>query len=761
MKHWILRLYQEAIANKHFTPSTIEGTITCIPKSGKERNTLKNWRPLTLLNSVYKFFSAVISNRIKPILCQIIDPDQTGFISGRFLGENTRLLTDTLEYCESHSLDGLLIIVDYAKAFDTIEWNFIEYCLNLFGFGDFIVNSVKLLQKNSYSRVEQNGHFSENVELSRGCRQGDPISPYLFVICAEVLSHVIRENPDIKGIKIGDTEIKLSQYADDTTIFLKEDKNSLKCVMDVLRWFNKMSGLAINKDKTKVIKIGGSRDRRIPWEGQFGLKWTHSFEVLGIQYDVFRLNELTEINLDLKIEKIKKLIRTWSIRNLTPYGKVTIVKSLLLSKITHILLSLPSPKPTTIKKIESIFYSFIWSGKPAKFSKHILEADISEGGLKLHNLRLFDMSLKLGWLRRYLTSQGKWRVFLDMEDFHDIFNYGPDFVERMLEIVQIPFWQDVLKGLKLLFKSSTCNDLSLICTTPLWYNDVLRLPIKPVWLKRGITTISDVLNENGQIYSLEDFQDKYNLTSNFLEYGGFAMTIKFFLDNREKPSVNVAKPTNCLLNIILCRDTKGVSQLYKSLIGKQSDILQKICQKWFTKGNITINPYEVRTSFLSTHRMIDDVYLKYTQFRTLHYRFFTNDVLVKCRIKDDAICSMCGNDNDSNFHMLVDCSRVRGLWSKVETWIRSLGMIDYHLTDRKKILGDLENSPQINIIILIAKTTIYQSKLDGRSPTLLQVQVNLKHVFNHEYYNSIIKDKRFLFERKWSLLLNFFKYNIA
>ena len=103
-----------------------------------------------------------------------------------------------------------------------------------------------------------------------------------------MLSHVIRENPDIKGIKIGDTEIILSQYADDATIFLGEDKNSLKCVMDVLKWFNKMSGLAINKDKSKVIKIGGTWDRRISWEGQFGLKWTHSFEVLGIQYDVFK-----------------------------------------------------------------------------------------------------------------------------------------------------------------------------------------------------------------------------------------------------------------------------------------------------------------------------------------------------------------------------------------------------------------------------------------------------------------------------------------
>ena len=136
---------------------------------------------------------------------------------------------------------------------------------------------------------------------------------------------------------------------------LGEDKNSLKCVMDVLRWFNKLSGLAINKDKTKVIKIGGTRDRRISREGQFGLKWTHSFEVLGIQYDVFGLNELTEIDLELKIQKIKKLIRTWSTRQLTPYGKVVIVKSVLLSKITHILLSLPSPKVSTINKTREYF----------------------------------------------------------------------------------------------------------------------------------------------------------------------------------------------------------------------------------------------------------------------------------------------------------------------------------------------------------------------------------------------------------------------
>ena len=201
--------------------------------------------------------------------------------------------------------------------------------------------------------------------------------------------------------------------------------------------------------------------------------------------------------------------------------------------------------------------------------------------------------------------------------------------------------------------------------------------------------------------------------------------------------------------------------MYKSLIGKQTDILQNICLKWYNKGDIIITPNDVRNSFTTTHRMIDDIYLKYIQFRTLHYRFFTNDVLVKCRIKEVDTCSICDTDNDSNFHMLVTCSRVRDVWSCVETWIRSLGMVNYHLTDRKKILGDLENSSQINIILLNVKKTIYQSKLDCRSPTLLQVQLNVKQVFNHEYYNSIINNREHLFKRKWSLLLNFFKYKAA
>ena len=384
---------------------------------------------------------------------------------------------------------------------------------------------------------------------------------------------MIRENKDIKGIEIGDVESKLSQYADDTTLFLKDDKETLRCVLDVLRWFDKISGLSINRDKTKVIN-GAARDRRIPWEGQFDLNWTHTFEVLGIEYDVFKLDEITELNLNSKIVKIIKLIRTWSTRKLTPYGKVTIVKSLLLSKITHILLSLPSPKLETIKKFEQIFLSFIWNDKPAKFSKAILEAEVIEGGLKLHNLFLFDKALKLGWLKRYLSSNGKWKVFLHMEDFHEIFNYGNDFAERMYEIVQIPFWREVLDSLKLLFKSDICTNLNNVCNIPLWYNSSLRLPLKHKWYTNGVSIVGDILTDDCKIMNLEQFQKKFNIKTNFLEYGGFALTIKLFLDNLELPNFNLTRPSNSLLNKILNRDLSGVSNILKPYTLKTPTLLK-------------------------------------------------------------------------------------------------------------------------------------------------------------------------------------------
>ena len=198
-------------------------------------------------------------------------------------------------------------------------------------------------------------------------------------------------------------------------------------------------------------------------------------------------------------------------------------------------------------------------------------------------------------------------------------------------------------------------------------------------------------------------------------------------------------PNKYLINIIFNRDIKGVSDLYKCMHICKNNIVDNICKRWFEKGDQILLPYEVRNSFIKTNKIVDDINLKYIQFRTLHYRFSIND-LFKINIKDGNICSVCNLAVDSNYHKLLNCSKVTALWQEVENWINILGMTDYHLTDRRKIIGDLENSGQINIIILNTKKTIFQSKLDGGEPTLYEVKANVKQCYLHDEYKFTIND---------------------
>ena len=183
------------------------------------------------------------------------------------------------------------------------------------GYGERFITLIKLLHQGSSSVIENNGRFSQSILLSRGCRQGDPISPYIFVLCAKLLSHCIRERGDIKGIEVHGTEIVISQYADDTTLFLEGFLQAIKRLMSIFRWFKRISGLGINVDKTKAVKIWVLRDRSLPWEVKYGMEWTEKFTVFGVHYNVNKMGEITTLNIEIEINDIKKLTKLWQARN--------------------------------------------------------------------------------------------------------------------------------------------------------------------------------------------------------------------------------------------------------------------------------------------------------------------------------------------------------------------------------------------------------------------------------------------------------------
>ena len=262
-----------------------QGIITCIPKGDISREFFKNWRPITLLNVIYKIASGCIAERLKTVLSKLISSDQTGFISGRYIGKNTRLIYDIMNYTDEFNIPGLLLIIDFEKAFDTISWEFIKKTLHFFNFGDSIKRWISVFYNDIWSAVVQSGFLSDFFQIQRGCRQGDPLSPYIFLLCAEILSLMLKLDKDIKGIKIGDTEYTVSQFADDTTIMLDGSEQSFESTMYLLNKFANMSGLKINVSKTRAVWIGCKKYNGETFNHRYKLDWTQNdFTILGIKF---------------------------------------------------------------------------------------------------------------------------------------------------------------------------------------------------------------------------------------------------------------------------------------------------------------------------------------------------------------------------------------------------------------------------------------------------------------------------------------------
>ena len=234
------------------------GLISLLPKKNKILYQLKNWRPISLLNCDYKIATKAIAVRMKTVLPSIINPDQTGFLKGRFTGENIRLIDGVIDYTEFKGIPVLLLFVNFEKAFDTLEWSFIVKTLHYYNFGPSFILWVKTFYSNASSTIQNNGWSSEFFPLSCGVRQGCPLSPYLFILCAEVLGSAIRKEQSIRGINGLVVECKISQYVDNTTLILDGSKSSLQKALNLLDIFANISGLHLTMKKLRPSGSGNS-----------------------------------------------------------------------------------------------------------------------------------------------------------------------------------------------------------------------------------------------------------------------------------------------------------------------------------------------------------------------------------------------------------------------------------------------------------------------------------------------------------------------
>ena len=513
-----------------------QGIITCIPKENKPKQFLKNWRPLTLLDTVYKIASGSIAKRLKSVLPDLISNDQTGFLKGRFIGENTRLIYDMLQYTEENNIPGLLILIDFEKAFDSLSWSFIHKALKFLNFGNSFRKWIEVFYSNINSAVIQNGYLSSFFQISRGCRQGDPLSPYIFIICAEFLANKIRKNKNIKGIKVGTSEHKISQYADDTSIFLDGSEKSLEELLKELEYFALISGLKVNFDKTQLVWIGSKKFDQTSIKTKWKLIWgKQTFKLLGINFNT-DLSKMIKENYKPKIQALENMCRQWERRTLTPLGKITLIKVLMIPILNHLFFTLPTPEEFVINNINNILYNFLWGSK-ALIKKSVVIKQYEEGGLKMVNLKAFIEALKLTWIRRLLNADRKWQDFIKLDiEIEKLVGCNTQYIKKKLYNMKNEFWIDVLKGLiKLSEKSVSKIDEDLILQTPIFHNKNIKIDGKDIyydtWFRKGVRFINDLIKENGAFLDQEEFSEIFRIQTNYLQFWGLRGAINTYLKN--------------------------------------------------------------------------------------------------------------------------------------------------------------------------------------------------------------------------------------
>jgi len=234
--------------------------IVLIPKTASP-DKLKDLRPISLCNVVYKITSKVLANRLKVVLPEVISMSHSAFVPGRLITDNVLLayeLTHYLNQRRKGKYGVTAIKLDMSKAYDRVEWRFLEKIMLKLGFsGQWVEKVMKCVSTVNYC-IQVNGEYSRRIYPQRGLRQGDPLSPYLFILCAEGLSAMLQkaqEEGKIEGIRVCREAPRINHlfFADDSLILMRAAPSDAHELRRILQIYESASGQVINRDKSFVL----------------------------------------------------------------------------------------------------------------------------------------------------------------------------------------------------------------------------------------------------------------------------------------------------------------------------------------------------------------------------------------------------------------------------------------------------------------------------------------------------------------------------
>jgi hypothetical protein len=442
--NFLNEFYETAILPKAYTASF----LTLIPKKDHPQ-ALADYRPICLITSMYKLLSKLLAGRLKQVLGKIISKVQSAFIPDRQILDGVLVVNELIDLAKRRKDNCLFFKVDFERAYDTVNWQFLDYMMGRMGFADGWRRWIKACVFNSSMSVLVNGSPTTDFNVGKGLRQGDPLSPFLFLIVVEGLSGLMSKAVDsnlFHGYKVSNNILFHSlQFADDTIIVGEGNWDNLWMIKTILRSFEIVSGLKVNFFKSKLYGIN-LEESFLRASSSFLHCAVESipFRFLGIPVGANPRRRATWIPI---IESMKKRLSTWNGRILSIGGRVTLINSVLSSLPLYYFSFFKAPS-CVIKELVSIQRNFLWGGREGErkmcwVSWERICQPKKLGGLGIKNLEIFNSSLLCKWKWRCLSEgEATWHVLLKYRygSFVDNFLYGEG--KEKLKISSI-WWRDL------------------------------------------------------------------------------------------------------------------------------------------------------------------------------------------------------------------------------------------------------------------------------------------------------------------------------
>ncbi|GBG74652.1 hypothetical protein CBR_g19060 [Chara braunii] len=400
----LLKLFNNVLEGGRLTEDMCRGTITLIYKKGDKQN-VRNWRPISLLNVSYKILAKALSRRLAKILPDLVRADQGAFVKGRSIAENILVAMGALEVISKEKRQVMVAMLDLEKAYDRVNWSFVLATLDHMNFGVPFRRRISAMYCHSTATVLINGRQSQEFKLSRSLKQDCPLAPLMFVLQMEVtvLLNSLRAAPLVKGQKLKeDVEVLTGAIADDLLLITEATEESTSGAKLLLDQYSGLSEAKVNWDKSSYF---------LPTEYELQDDWTmkridekESERYLGVQVSLTNSRPAQDAVLIGRVEA--GINRCKAAPGISLMGRATMITAVVFFVLWHVATVLLISKPT-IRKVKAAAAKYLWKPHAEEKEGHISKVawdkvvkPKEEGGLGIVDPEGQNLTLLGKWIKK-------------------------------------------------------------------------------------------------------------------------------------------------------------------------------------------------------------------------------------------------------------------------------------------------------------------------------------------------------------------------